>query len=72
MKKNLLIIILIVLSVSPVNTYAAEQKFIFTKTEISPCAETIVKKYRTYNNKLQYRRWNTTKECWLDKDWIDV
>lgn len=72
MKKKLLIILLIVLSLSPANIYAAEQNSISTETEISPCADTIIKKYRHYNNKLQYRRWNTTKECWVDKDWIDM
>lgn len=72
MKTKILIILLITLSLSPINTYAAEQYSISTEIEISPCADTIIKKYRTHNNKLQYRRWNTTKECWVDKDWIDM
>lgn len=30
-------------------------------------------KYR-YNSegKLQYRRWNATKNCWIDSSWIDL
>lgn len=32
----------------------------------------IVTKYRKYNNRLQYRRWNYTKQIWLDPCWIDV
>lgn len=39
-------------------------------TEIVPYADTIIYKYRYYNGVLQYRRWNETKECWVDPDWI--
>lgn len=28
--------------------------------------------YRTYNGKLQYRRWNATKGYWIDATWLDV
>lgn len=35
-------------------------------------ADNIVVKYRKYNGGLQYRRWNETKECWVDPYWIDV
>lgn len=34
--------------------------------------DVIVKKYRIYNGKRQYRRWNETKQCWVDPKWIDV
>lgn len=40
--------------------------------EIHPCADVIKIKYRNYNNRLQYRRWNETKGVWVDKNWIDV
>lgn len=32
----------------------------------------IVTKYRVYDGKWQYRRWNETKECWVDPHWIDM
>ncbi len=35
-------------------------------------ADKIVIKYRTYNGRLQYRRWNDSKQCWVDKNWIYV
>ncbi|MGN1141280.1 MAG: hypothetical protein ACI4TF_08760 [Oliverpabstia sp.] len=35
-------------------------------------SDVIVYKYRRLGNKLQYRRWNRTKEVWVDPDWIDV
>ena len=34
--------------------------------------DVIVYKYRVWNGKLQYRRWNETKNCWVDPKWIDV
>lgn len=32
----------------------------------------IVYKYRVYQGKLQYRRWNNTKKCWVDSHWINA
>ncbi|MCI8316986.1 MAG: hypothetical protein HFG96_00465 [Lachnospiraceae bacterium] len=32
----------------------------------------IVIKTRFYNGKQQYRRWNQTRACWVDPDWIDL
>lgn len=32
----------------------------------------IIKKYRTCNGKLQYRRWNVTIGKWVDPYWINV
>ena len=34
--------------------------------------DVIVYKFRTYNGKRQYRRWNDSKGCWVDPDWIDM
>ena len=31
----------------------------------------IVIKTRIYNGRQQYRRWNQTRGCWVDPDWID-
>ena len=40
--------------------------------DIQPYAEVIETKFRTYNGKLQYRRWNATYGYWVDPDWIDL
>lgn len=40
--------------------------------DIMPFAEVIVNKYRNYNGKTQYRRWNETRGYWVDPYWIDV
>lgn len=34
--------------------------------------DTIETKYRLYNGKIQYRRWNATKGKWVDPHWITV
>lgn len=34
--------------------------------------DVIVTKYRLYNGVVQYRRWNETRDCWVDPDWIDL
>ena len=44
----------------------------------SPCGieqfseDKIIYKYRVHNGKLQRRRWNETKQCWVDPEWRDV
>ena len=32
----------------------------------------IVTKFRAYNGKVQYRRWNQTRGYWVDKHWINL
>lgn len=39
---------------------------------ITPHADVIVYKYRIYNGKYQYRRWNETRGYWVDPYWIDA
>ena len=39
---------------------------------IAPCADEIVTKFRAYNGKVQYRRWNQTRGYWVDKHWINL
>lgn len=34
--------------------------------------DVIVTKYRLYNGKMQYRRWNETTGTWVDPYWIDL
>lgn len=36
-----------------------------------PCADDIQTKWRVNNGVLQYRRWNATKNRWVDSKWID-
>lgn len=40
-------------------------------TAIQPRADVIVTKWRVYNGKRQYRRWNQSKSKWVDDEWID-
>lgn len=35
-------------------------------------ADEIEYRYRDYNGRAQYRRWNVTRKCWVDKYWIYV
>ena len=37
-----------------------------------PYADVIVVKTHEKNGVRQYRRWNKTKNCWVDPDWIDM
>ena len=49
--------------------------FVATNTaqEIMPMAEDDIETYyRLYNGKVQYRRWNATKNKWVDPYWIDM
>lgn len=47
----------------PVNNYV-------TLDTIEPRSSVIVYKFRSYNGRPQYRRWNETKGCWVDPAWI--
>lgn len=41
-------------------------------TSIQPRADVIVMKWRRGSRgQLQYRRWNETKQKWVDDEWID-
>ena len=37
-----------------------------------PSEDTIIYGYRMWNGKMQRRRWNVTKQCWVDPKWSDV
>lgn len=59
-----------VLSTSDANVYAAEPPISeITSTRASDIIEV---RYRIYNGKMQYRRWNATLGCWYDPMWIDL
>ena len=51
---------------SAVTVYAADED-VSARTQ-----EVIVKKYRYYNGKLQYRHWNETRGEWVEDHWINV
>ena len=53
---------------------AAPLPKITTSTEevIALRADVIVTKWRTYNGKTQYRRWNETRGYWVDPAWITL
>ena len=38
---------------------------------IMPLADVIVIKDRIFEGRRQWRRWNATKNCWVDPAWID-
>lgn len=38
---------------------------------VQSLGDKIVTKYRFYKGKRQYRRWNDTKNVWVDSHWID-
>lgn len=40
--------------------------------DIQPRADVIETKYRLHNGVLQYRRWNATRNYWVDPYWIDM
>ncbi len=40
--------------------------------DIQPRADVIEIKYRIYNGVPQYRRWNATRNYWVDPYWIDM
>lgn len=42
------------------------------ESTIIPYADVIVYKYRIYNGKYQYRRWNETRGYWVDPYWMDA
>ena len=79
--KKLFVFILFLLVSIPLNyAYAAEpllqaqdlQNDGCTVNSAVPYADQIVMKTRWHNGVLQYRRWNKTKNCWDDPEWINA
>lgn len=66
MRMLLLVLALAFAALPPVESVAAAGTGCETMTE-----DVIITKYRTRNGKKQYRRWNKTKQCWVDPAWID-
>lgn len=43
-----------------------------SESTVAPFADVIVYKFRLYNGKQQYRRWNETRGYRVDPYWIDM
>lgn len=75
---TLVVVLIIMLYISSVNSYAAGTNELQIKvTNYLPNNYNvqkldIIKKYRYYCGRLQYRRWNETTGQWIDPYWIDV
>jgi len=79
MKKDILFLLIIALMFGafPTNIYAMEMKerAVVQEQQIVPFAvgDVLVKKYRYYQGKSQYRWWNKTKNCWAaGSAWINT
>lgn len=71
-KRLCCILTVIVLAFSfPSNALASSQNFAGTDIEVR-ADDVIITRYRIYNGKIQYRRWNETKQRWVDPFWRDV
>lgn len=77
-KKNIIIMLVITmfLAVFPVKRVYAEDVSVATvkrqESNAMVRADRIVTKYRVYDGKLQYRRWNETRGYWVDSKWLSV
>lgn len=69
------LLLMTVFSIAPARIGAEDVPCIVTVVhEATPFAteDDIIIKYRKYNGKWQYRRWNDTKKIWVDPYWIDL
>ncbi len=48
-----------------------EQKTIEIENAKEARKDIIEMRFRTYNGVKQYRRWNTTRNCWVDATWMN-
>lgn len=82
MKKNFLIVTAmcaLLVGVAPIASVSAaeveqdvQEQSVQNDIGVAPCADEIVTKFRAYNGKVQYRRWNQTRGYWVDKHWINL
>lgn len=79
MKKKIILCLLINYIISATPVIACEQpvkswplSISMEKSDIVPYADKIIYKYRRKDGKLYYRRWNVTRNCWVDPEWILV
>lgn len=78
MKKKIALLVMIIagLQFMPIHGYAAEQSIpaeAAVSSGIEVLSQDVIEtKFRIYNGKRQYRRWNVTKGCWVDPAWITL
>ncbi len=79
MKKFLLMSMLCLTLIHPVftNTVMANeiegQKKVSETVNIKDARKDIIEyRFRDYNGVKQYRRWNTTRNCWVDATWMNL
>jgi len=68
----LLINTIYLLPVSAYEEVLAQENNTIGENSIVLYADVIQIKYRTHNGVHQYRRWNRTKNCWVDPYWINL
>ena len=74
MKKNLLLFICIVIFIF-IAPCMAEENPDNNETEIvnsETSTDVIITRYRYFEGHNQYRRWNVTKQIWVDPYWINL
>lgn len=73
-KKFLAVAAISLMTVSaPTAVFASGVSVCAGDEDVSVCTEdVIVKKFRYYNGKLQYRHWNECTGRWVEDDWINV
>ena len=75
MKKTKILFLMILLSLQMVfisGLIKPETVFAQTQENQKCVSDKIEVKVRYYNGRYQYRRWNATKQCWVDPNWIDM
>ena len=76
--KRMLVLSVVIFSIagSPIQSVCAKESKMIMQADGKDTriqrADVIVEKYRMFNGVLQYRRWNETRNCWVDPDWIDI
>ncbi len=54
------------------NEVGMQEKFMEVDNTKVERKDIIEYRFRTYNGVDQYRRWNTTRNCWVDATWMDL
>ncbi len=53
------------------NEVGVQDKFMEVDNTKGERKDIIEMRFRTYNGVNQYRRWNTTRNCWVDATWMN-
>ncbi len=54
------------------NEVEVDQTYTEKETVKNERKDIIEFRFRTYNGVDQYRRWNTTRNCWVDATWMNL